>query len=61
MFTIQLWDLYNGWVEIASVSGCEAAYKAYCKACELAEMVGKDCALIDAETGEIIAHLEDED
>lgn len=62
MFTIQLWDLNNGWVEIASISGCEFAWEAYRKACEFAEMVGKDCALVDAETGEVIAHLdEDED
>lgn len=62
MFTIQLWDLHNGWIEIASVSGCEFAWETYRKACELAEMVDKDCALVDAETGEVIAHLdEDED
>ena len=60
MFTIMLWDAENLWTEIAQVSGCEAAYEAYKKACEFAELVGKDCALIDAETGEIIASLEDE-
>ena len=61
MFTIALWDLQNGWVEIASVSGCEFAYEAYSKACEFAELVGKDCALVDAETGEVLASLEDEE
>lgn len=60
MFTIMLWDNENLWTEIATVSGCEAAYEAYKKACEFAELVGKDCALFDADTGEIIAHFEDE-
>lgn len=60
MFTISFWD--GAWTEIATVSGCEFAWETYRKACELAEMVGKDCALVDAETGEVIAHLdEDED
>ena len=61
MFTIMLWDAENLWTEIAQVSGCEAAYEVYKKACELAELVGKDCVLMDAETGEIIASLEDEE
>jgi hypothetical protein len=61
MFTIALWDLQNGWVEIASVSGCEFAYEAYRKACEFAELVSKDCALVDAETGEVIAQLDEDE
>lgn len=62
MFTINLYDYSkNAWNEIAQVSGCEAAYEVYKKACEFAELVGMDCALVDAETGEIIANLEDED
>ena len=61
MFTIMLWDAENLWTKIATVSGCEAAYTTYKKACELAELVGKDCALFDDETGEILANLEDED
>lgn len=61
MFTIMLWDAENLWTEIATVSGCEIAYAVYRKACELAELVGKDCALIDGETGEVLASLEDED
>jgi len=62
MFTINFFDYgKNEWNEIAQVSGCEAAYEAYRKACELAELLGMDCALVDAETGEIIADLEDED
>ena len=57
MFTTMLWDAENLWTEIATVSGCEIAYEAYHKACEFAELVGKDCALIDAETGETLANL----
>ena len=61
MFEIYLWDAENLWTEIAKISGCEAAYDAYVKACEFADLVGKDCALVDAETGEIIASFgEDE-
>jgi len=61
MFTIMFWDTKNYWTEIATVSGCEFAYEIYRKACELAELVGKDCALVDAETGEVLASLEDEE
>lgn len=61
MFEILLWDAENLWTEIGKVSGTEAAYEAYIKACEFAEMVGKDCALMDAETGEIIAEMNEED
>lgn len=62
MFTIVLWVTKNFWTEIATVSGCEFAYEVYRKTCELAELLGKDCALMDGETGEVIAHLdEDED
>ncbi len=60
MYTIMLWDTKNLQTEIATVSGCEAAYEVYRKACELAELVGKDCILIDAEAGEILASLESE-
>lgn len=61
MFTIALWDTKTSWTEIATVSGCEFAYEAYRKACELAELLGKDCALVDAETGEVLASLESEE
>lgn len=55
MFTIYFYYCDNrDWVEIARVSGCEAAYEAYTKACELAEMVGADCALMDTITGECL-------
>lgn len=61
MFEIYLWDAENLSTEIAKISGCEAAYDAYVKACEFAELVGKDCYLIDAETGEIIANYREDE
>ena len=60
MYTIDMF--INGyWVELATVDGCEAAYAAYRKACELGEMLGREVALCDAETGEVLANLSDED
>lgn len=61
MFEICFWSEYRGWLEIGRVSGSEAAYGAYRAACALAEALGEICALIDVETGEIIAESEDED
>ena len=60
MFTINF-DYFDGrgWVEIAKVSGCEAAYEAYTSACKLAELIGADCALIDTTTDEICAMFTD--
>lgn len=62
MFTIHFhYDGY-GWKEVAAVDGCEAAYTAYKKACELAELVGADaCSLVDMATGEVVADTRDED
>lgn len=60
MFTINFWNATAGWIEIAQISGCEAAYEAYKKACEFAELVGVDCDLVDIENGEVIACLGDE-
>lgn len=54
MFKIMFWDVKNQWTEIATVDGCEASYEIFCKACEFAELIGKACGLMDAETGEII-------
>lgn len=51
----------NGWADIATVDGCEAAYAAYRKACELGEMLGRDVALCDTETGEVVACLSDDE
>lgn len=62
MFTIHFhYDNY-GWKEVATVDGCEAAYVAYKKARELAELVGADaCSLVDMATGEVVADTRDED
>lgn len=62
MFTIHFFYGGYGWKEIAEVDGCEAAYAAFKKACELAELVGADdCALVEMENGEVIADMENED
>ena len=55
MYTI-CFSTSNGWTDIATIDGCEAAYAAYRKACELGEMLGRDVALCDTETGEVVAH-----
>ena len=44
---------------IAEVSGVEAAWAAYQKTCELADMLGKTASLVDGETGEVIAYSDD--
>ena len=58
MFAIMFWDCI--WTEVAKVSGTEFAYEVYNKACELAAMLDKDCILMDTETGEVLAQLNDE-
>ena len=58
MFEICFWDAENLWTRVGSVCGCEAAYTAFETACDLAEMLGKDCALMDGETGEVLALME---
>ena len=60
MYTI-IFSTLNGWTDIATVDGCEAAYAAYREACELGRQLGRDVALCDAETGEVVACLSDED
>ena len=37
------------------ISGCEAAYAAFHKACELADLTGAFVSLWDSDTGEIVA------
>lgn len=39
---------------VVEVEGSEAAYTAYVKATELADMIGETAHLVDGETGEII-------
>lgn len=57
MFEIGIFTKVKGW-QSWIVSGCEAAYEAYQKACELCEMLGADNAAIwDPITGEVIEHM----
>ena len=46
---------------IAVVTGMEAAYEVYHKACELAELIGQNCMLVTGEDGEVIAEYKEED
>ena len=45
----------NGYPMGGAISGCEFIGEAWVKAQELAEMLDVSCALVSAETGEIIA------
>ena len=46
--------VYIGTAEFA-VSGCEAAYEAFRRACDFAELLGVLVTLVDGETGEVLA------
>ena len=57
MYEVGIFVYGKGW-QSWRVGGCEAAYEAYRKACELCELVGADNAAIwDAETDEVLADL----
>ena len=43
------------------VLGCEAAYEAFRKACEFADILGLRVDLYDGETGEVLASSDDEE
>lgn len=43
------------------VSGCEAAYAAFEKACDFAEILGLTVDLVDGETGEVLADNRDDE
>lgn len=43
------------------VSGCEAAYAAFEKACDFAEILGITVDLVDGETGEVLADNRDDE
>lgn len=55
---IAFWTEAQGWYKIAEAYGFEVAAEAYIKACELAEVIGATCALIDTKTGEILDMVE---
>lgn len=50
-----------GWTAVGTINGCEAAYAAFHKACELAELLDTDVILCDDDTCEIVASLSDDD
>lgn len=57
MFEVGIWTERTGW-QSWRVDGCEAAWDAYRKACDLCEAVGADNAAIwDAMTYEVLADL----
>ena len=60
MYTIDM-ATNNGWVELATIDGCEAAYAAYRKACELGSLLGRDVALCYSATSQVITCLSDEE
>lgn len=59
MYTVGIFVEGKGW-QSWQVDGCEAAYHAYQKACELAEAVGaSNAAIWDTVTTEVLADLGD--
>ena len=57
IYEVGIWTPRKGW-QSWHVEGCEAAYEAYRKACELCELVGAENAAIwDAVTFEVLADL----
>lgn len=59
-------DIMTYWVIlgitiIARVTGMEAAYEVYHKACELAELIGSNCMLVTEEDEKVIAEYKEED
>ena len=61
MYEVGIWTEAKGW-QSWRVDGCEAAYEAYRKACDLCKAVGAtNAALWDAETFEVLADLGSEE
>ena len=60
-FYIYFLDCDGCWTAVGKVSGLEATYRAYKKACELAAILNKACAVVDGNTGEIIEMWSEED
>lgn len=44
-----------------TVSGCEAAFWAFRKACDFAEILGLTVYLVDGETGEVLDYNQDDE
>ena len=53
--------IYIGGQLIGEINGTECAYTAYRKACELADLLWKDCSLVWTETGEVVATTAEEE
>lgn len=45
---------------IARITGMEAAYEVYHKACELAELIGTSCMLVTEKDEKVIAEYKEE-
>lgn len=57
MYEVGIWTEEKGW-QSWCVDGCEAAYEAYHKACDLCRAVGaSNAAIWDAKTYEVLADL----
>lgn len=53
MFDIIL--LYDGReTKVATINGCEVAWAAFMAQCHVADIIGADCLLVEADTGEIV-------
>ena len=61
MYTVSIWRKGKGWTDIATIDGCEAAYNAFHKMCDFAEITGLTVCLYDSETGEVVADNEEEE
>lgn len=63
MYTLIISNFYDDTRTAAQflVGGCEAAYLAFRKACEMCELTGGSVILADAETGEVVADNWEED
>lgn len=55
------YTIYLGANPIANVSGTEYAYEVYAKTQELAELLGKTCALVWDDTAEEVASYDPEE
>ncbi len=56
-----IFDICVNGQNVGSVSGCEAAWFAFQKACKLAEALGGSAFLLDTVSGEIVAYWTEEE
>lgn len=55
MYGLYLWNIEDGWKCMGWVDGVEFAWDAYKALFPFAEVMGKTVAMIDGETGEVLA------